>query len=308
VLSSVAEALRDAPSELLGVDDVAFEAHTAAQLHMAFVYLAERFMKMHASEMRGLHDAVQQRVAAAADAATAPITLCGLELYPPDRSLVVARFKVPETLMSLRKAVWRVCREHKVAFPDAIWMPHVVIGRIRATRGQVNHVSCARLSGLAPRHTTRPLGLTLTGGRPKSVQCDWDEALLFQKALMERTCCDDVADVVACASPGVAETSNGVVVSSASADGPDCALGHTAPPYTGAPAIAQQSSATGGFKWRDVPVSRGANEVGVAAAAVQAPAPVPPPETPGRTHRGRRAPLRVGSQPRPRSSMGAMPA
>merc|ERR1711957_220040 len=95
--------------------------------------------------------------------------------------MLIARFRAPEPLTALRKAVWRTCREHGISFPDALWVPHVVLGKVVATKAQLTNVSLGNLSPLAPTLPSQALGLTLLGEKPPdSPAANWDlPALTF---------------------------------------------------------------------------------------------------------------------------------
>merc|ERR1712232_468650 len=92
----------------------------------------------------------------------APMAFLRFELYQPDKTILVARYKATDAMTALRKAIWRVCRAAGVAFPDALWMPHVKLGRIKGlTRGQLDKLSCSALTSRAVQPAAVPIGLTL---------------------------------------------------------------------------------------------------------------------------------------------------
>lgn len=143
---------------------------------MTYVFCSERLLRMPVEEARDLHDTLQGQVAEAAMAAGSDsLHFRGFELFPPERlNLLIARFKVPDALGHLRKTLWRTCRDRAVSFPDAMWVPHVALGKIKASRGQLSKMSCSRLSHLALGRPAQPLGLTLLGERPQGgTSCNW---------------------------------------------------------------------------------------------------------------------------------------
>jgi len=68
---------------------------------------------------------------------------------------------------------------------EGAWMPHVTLGKIRASKAQIGAVSCnhATLQSLVPTAPAMPQGLTLLGERPPRIWCDWDAALEFQNVV-----------------------------------------------------------------------------------------------------------------------------
>jgi len=184
-LRRAAEAAAITPSESLGTAVAAgasFEPSDEAHLHMDFVLCSDLLAKMPMKRLHSLQEALQKMVGDAAEAVALPMSFQRFELYAPDKNFLVARFKVPEALTLLRRAVWRECRSSGIAFPDAMWMPHVKLGKIKGlSRGQLNEVSCDGLAPFAPLAPARPLGLFLRGGALPE-QADpgfWDQALLF---------------------------------------------------------------------------------------------------------------------------------
>merc|ERR1712048_489465 len=86
---------------------------------------------------------------------------------------LVARFRVPDQLAVLRKAMWRACRERGVAFPDALWVPHVVLGKIVTTRTQLAKITCQQLKTLAPLEPASIASVTVLGKIPQQIALDW---------------------------------------------------------------------------------------------------------------------------------------
>eukprot|EP00747_Dinoflagellata_sp_TGD_P210761 gnl/TRDRNA2_/TRDRNA2_84018_c0_seq2.p1 gnl/TRDRNA2_/TRDRNA2_84018_c0~~gnl/TRDRNA2_/TRDRNA2_84018_c0_seq2.p1 ORF type:complete len:220 (+),score=42.91 gnl/TRDRNA2_/TRDRNA2_84018_c0_seq2:68-727(+) len=190
-LDSAARAICGSPAELLGLDeDCGFDPMPEESLHMTFIFFGEHLRELLAVQLRGLHSAVQEEVAAVATcAAAAPLVFSGFELFPPGKmNLVVARFEAPEVLLHLHAAVLEACKKHGASIPssvwhrlagDGAWTPHVTLGKIRATRAQIGKASCDGLHDLAPVRMATPCGLTLLGERPPRAWCDWDQALSF---------------------------------------------------------------------------------------------------------------------------------
>lgn len=193
-LSHAIDALVADPSGLLsdGSEAVSFVPVDAESRHMTFVYFGEHLRNLPAQELRSFHTALCAEVSAHA-ATGAPMTFSEFMLFPPGKmNLVIARFEPSEPLLQLRRAVLSRAKEQpslpKTLFDlleeDGDWMPHVTLGKIRATKAQIGKLSCARTpwQNLAPAAAALPQGLTLLGDRPPRAWCDWDDALAFGTA------------------------------------------------------------------------------------------------------------------------------
>ena len=75
------------------------------------------------------------------------LTCSAFELFPPGkRNLLVARFVAPVRLCALRKELWELCTAAGVALADdGEWIPHVTLGKFRATKAQAGRLTCAGL-------------------------------------------------------------------------------------------------------------------------------------------------------------------
>lgn len=182
------------PSELLGMPHgTGFDPIDMDSLHMTFLFFGEHLRELPAAELRSFHTALQTELSSALEGDTPPqasLAFRGFELFPPEKmNLVVARFEATPPLLRLRDRVLGACREHGVSLPrsffkmiegEGAWSPHVTLGKIRATRGEVGKASCGGLGlrALSPG-PARPLGLTLLGERPPRAWCDWDQAIAF---------------------------------------------------------------------------------------------------------------------------------
>lgn len=151
---------------------------------MAFVFCTDRLCHLPSEQLQTLYDDIRRHVAAAcAEEELQALTCRGFELFGPDKSHLIARFRAPGLLMQLRRAIWRTCKEFGTSLPDAIWQPHIRLGRIKASRGQLNKVAFSlppQLSQLA----IQPKGLTLRGKQPKDpyCECNWDIIALTASA------------------------------------------------------------------------------------------------------------------------------
>lgn len=179
-------AIAASPADLLGVLGLGYEPMDKDQLHMPFVFCTDRLCHLSASNLQALQSILKVKVAVEGVLTVHHFTFCGFELYAPDTSLLVARFKAPEHLLRLRKTVWRTCREYGVSYPDALWMPHVKLGKIRGTRAQIDSISCAGLDPWGPQRLVRPLGLTLLcGEKVQLTPSEWARALAFPEAAQD---------------------------------------------------------------------------------------------------------------------------
>lgn len=181
-LHHAALALQVDAAELLGTPSLDFEALDREQLQLAFVFCNEHFCQLKEAELSALQHLLRERVLAA-NVTPCHLAFVGFEVFAPDKTWLVARFKAPEPLLHLRKAVWRACREFGAAYPDALWLPCVKVGRFRGAKGQVDKITS--LDCLAPYSLTTParaLGLTVVCGEHDKLACDeWARALSFEQ-------------------------------------------------------------------------------------------------------------------------------
>eukprot|EP00928_Gymnodinium_smaydae_P013061 TRINITY_DN14760_c0_g2_i1.p1 TRINITY_DN14760_c0_g2~~TRINITY_DN14760_c0_g2_i1.p1 ORF type:complete len:548 (+),score=76.72 TRINITY_DN14760_c0_g2_i1:83-1726(+) len=183
-LYATASALASSPSQMLGVPDIAFEPHARNRLHMTFVFCDNMLPRLSKDNLIALHGKINDTIQGVADSDLLSFKFAGFELFPPDKmNLIIARFQASEQLHSLRKLLWETCVEFGVAKKDdGEWMPHVTLGKLRATRAQVGLVSCRSLPTLIPSSACRPLGLSLLGAIPKQCNLNWKEAFAFGDA------------------------------------------------------------------------------------------------------------------------------
>lgn len=168
------------PEELLGLPDMTFEPESWDQFQMDVVLCTDHLCRLPSDLLQTLHDQLRDEIAAAPAEGT--LVCRGVELFGSDKSHLIARFRVPTELVQLRRTLWRACREFRVAFPDAIWVPHIRLGRIKASRGQLNKVTFKTLPAPLLKLTIQPKALTLLGKRPEDPHCDldWDGILRFK--------------------------------------------------------------------------------------------------------------------------------
>lgn len=182
ITSSLHEAARciaASPSEFLGVSDIKFEPYTVENVNMTYVLLTDAFQQLPEVKMLELHHSLQEQVLASGPL-NAPFQFRGFEVFSPAKvDLLIARFTAPDTLATLRKSIWRTCREFHVSYPDAHWIPYIVLGTLKAQRNQLKHITCNQLTSFMPKDLVRPLGLKMVSSQSRDVPCNWDETLRF---------------------------------------------------------------------------------------------------------------------------------
>lgn len=139
--------------------DVAGEFDPVAPhaLHVTMFFAGKHPSSLSGAELRAWHGAVA--LAVAADPALrggVPLTLTSFELFPPGKNnLVVASFEAPRALHdlharvmeaslkvglgtsgSVRRALAATARERN----EALWRPHMTLGKIKASRAEVDKV------------------------------------------------------------------------------------------------------------------------------------------------------------------------
>merc|ERR1719362_186765 len=179
-LHRAASALQDDAAELLGTPNLDFEALDREQLQLAFVFCNERFCQLKEADLSALQHLLRERVLAA-NLTACHLEFVGFEVFAPDKTWLVARFKAPDSLLHLRKSVWRACREFGAAYPDALWLPCIKVGRFRGAKGQVDKItSLDSLASYSPTTPARAFGLTVVSREPDGLACDeWAKALSF---------------------------------------------------------------------------------------------------------------------------------
>lgn len=186
-LQAVAKVIEACPDEWLGIEDATFEPETHERFQMAFVLCTDGLCRLPSECLQTLHDDIQRHVAAASVEGFQALHCRGLELFGPDNSHLIARFRVPPQLTQLRRAVWRTCKDFRIAFPDAIWAPHIRLGRIKASRAQLNKVALSKLPEQLSELAIQPKALTLLGKQPQDSYCDcnWNISLLASMKQLE---------------------------------------------------------------------------------------------------------------------------
>eukprot|EP00308_Calcidiscus_leptoporus_P012789 CAMPEP_0119402978 /NCGR_PEP_ID=MMETSP1334-20130426/143154_1 /TAXON_ID=127549 /ORGANISM="Calcidiscus leptoporus, Strain RCC1130" /LENGTH=219 /DNA_ID=CAMNT_0007426917 /DNA_START=140 /DNA_END=799 /DNA_ORIENTATION=- len=189
-LASAAFGISQDPARMLAVDEdvvdrdlIGFDITTAERLHMTFVFCGDNLLRLPTDRLAHLHQLLDSAIQRAADEyAGHPewfrLEASGFELFPPGkRNLLVARFVAPARLCALRHELWELCRAQ----------PHVTLGKFRATRAQVERLSCMGLvERLAEADGGRnsviltnigmecnAIGTMLVGEQPKRASLSW---------------------------------------------------------------------------------------------------------------------------------------
>eukprot|EP00928_Gymnodinium_smaydae_P082286 TRINITY_DN65660_c0_g1_i1.p1 TRINITY_DN65660_c0_g1~~TRINITY_DN65660_c0_g1_i1.p1 ORF type:complete len:253 (-),score=38.32 TRINITY_DN65660_c0_g1_i1:12-770(-) len=182
-LKRAADAIALSPTKFFGdgLSGATFEPVDETQIHIDMVLCTTRIMQVPEEVIQTLQTDLQKLIAAAAsNELVLSMPFLRFEFYQPDPSILVARFKVPDSVTSLRKAVWRMFKAAGVAFPDALWLPHVKLGRFTGlARGQANELSTDSLAEIAPEQPVRLLGLAMLGTWPTKADSDWSDILAF---------------------------------------------------------------------------------------------------------------------------------
>ena len=112
---------------------------------------ASRLLRLPADRLARLNHQLLESVTGAVERHS-PFTLrfVDFQLFPPSKhNLLIARFEAPPHLRALRQELWGLCTAAGVGVADdEDWVPHVPLGKFRATKAQVRQLSCR---GLAER-------------------------------------------------------------------------------------------------------------------------------------------------------------
>jgi len=172
-----------ASSELLGLPaDTGFDAVDPSAMHMTFLFFGEHAGRLPAPALETLHERLCRELLD--EGLSTPMAFKGFEIFGK-MNVVVATFDAPQSMLDLRDRVLQACLKDP-SFPPAFIkllkeqverIPHITLGKIRATRAQLSSVSCRRLR--ASLKAAQPKGLTMLGERPKRARLDWDAALEF---------------------------------------------------------------------------------------------------------------------------------
>mmetsp|Transcript_13104 Transcript_13104/g.30618 ORF Transcript_13104/g.30618 Transcript_13104/m.30618 type:complete len:284 (-) Transcript_13104:32-883(-) len=195
-LEETGRQLRDSAAELLacpGADFVSSnqqlpqKQENAAGLHMTFVFLGPKLCQLTGADAGNLATTLQALLAEYWQAATKeePLHFRGFELLRSD--LLIARFRAPDALLKLRKAVWRTCGAFGVTFPDSLWIPHVRLGRIRASKPQLARLQLSRLAALAPKLPARATCLALCSETSSDIEAAGPTLLALKETLRATT-------------------------------------------------------------------------------------------------------------------------
>eukprot|EP00658_Telonema_sp_P-2_P009988 TRINITY_DN13731_c0_g1_i2.p1 TRINITY_DN13731_c0_g1~~TRINITY_DN13731_c0_g1_i2.p1 ORF type:complete len:329 (-),score=59.02 TRINITY_DN13731_c0_g1_i2:263-1249(-) len=179
-----------------------FDAMDYEDLHVTFLFVGEMLRKLSAAQLEHFHQRVAQ-VVRSADLALQRLPLDGLDLFPPGKqNLIVARFKAPQGLVALQRAVVQIARESGIASDserkrlfgengylaragggrEDTWTPHCTLGKLRAPSTQVTAIGQAVIreiessTDLVDLHTT---GIVMCGEVPKQLWIDWECTLTF---------------------------------------------------------------------------------------------------------------------------------
>ncbi|CAE7249769.1 Msh2 [Symbiodinium sp. CCMP2592] len=159
-----------------------FDAVDPSSMHMTFLFFGEHAGRLPAPALETLHERLCRELLD--EGLSTPMAFKGFEIFGK-MNVVVATFDAPQSMLDLRDRVLQACLKDP-SFPPAFikllkeqveWIPHITLGKIRATRAQLSSVSCRRLR--ASLKAAQPKGLTMLGERPKRARLDWDAALEF---------------------------------------------------------------------------------------------------------------------------------
>lgn len=165
-------------------------------LHMTFFFAGEQLAGLNADALAAFHAAVAAAATLAGDDARDDVLVfTGLRVFPPGKNnLVVAEYAAPSWLTMLQASVERIAAEHGIITSGSVrrntavanvnamprWVPHVTLGKIRATRLAVGGVGEAlvRQGAMMAKVTPAVLrlgldGLNVGGFQPRQRWLDW---------------------------------------------------------------------------------------------------------------------------------------
>ena len=187
-LTKMAAALPAGPSGKVP----SFRAMERGVMHMTFFFAGEQLVGLNGDRLAAFHTAVVAAAALAGGPRDTELMFVGLRLFPPGKNnLIVAEYAAPGWLSLLQAEVERIAAEHSVGTSDSVrrdpaancaaaqWVPHVTLGKIRATRATVGGVGATLVQAGAAVATPlnvggfRPRGLNVGGFHPRQRWLDW---------------------------------------------------------------------------------------------------------------------------------------
>mmetsp|Transcript_57133 Transcript_57133/g.105641 ORF Transcript_57133/g.105641 Transcript_57133/m.105641 type:complete len:254 (-) Transcript_57133:49-810(-) len=158
-LQEVAQSLSKSAQEILSTPNAGFSPLDPTELRMTFILFGPRLSQLTAEDEGRLSTELRKLLANCwPPARDELLQFRGFEVWRGD--LLIARYQASAKLMQLRKAAWRLCGTFGVSCPDALWIPHVRLGRIRATKPQLARLPLAKLEGFIPRPQAQAVALT----------------------------------------------------------------------------------------------------------------------------------------------------
>ena len=175
------------------VSDLGFDATAAERLHMTFVFCGDSLLTLPADRLTDLNQQIEAAIcrAQALHIEAPALQFVAFELFPPTKNnLLIARFEAPMRLRMLRHELWEICRAAGVAkSDDSEWLPHVTLGKFRASKAQTGRLTCVglvqrldendtsasddRVIPSVPDVCCRAFGVVLIGEQPKRAPLSW---------------------------------------------------------------------------------------------------------------------------------------
>mmetsp|Transcript_9601 Transcript_9601/g.11155 ORF Transcript_9601/g.11155 Transcript_9601/m.11155 type:complete len:233 (+) Transcript_9601:343-1041(+) len=180
-------------------NNIGFAATPLDRLHMTLVFCGEGLLKLSSDELSKVHAEMDQAVRRyPPQEVNRMLELTGFDLFPPTKcNLLVAKFTAPPMLQALRRELWQILlaaggKQGTCAMTDdSEWIPHVTLGKFKASSTQIGLLKC---SGLKDRFMRSSVvsdrdgkddrvnvddgvpvkGISLRGERPKRIWLDWD--------------------------------------------------------------------------------------------------------------------------------------
>mmetsp|Transcript_51675 Transcript_51675/g.116461 ORF Transcript_51675/g.116461 Transcript_51675/m.116461 type:complete len:259 (+) Transcript_51675:41-817(+) len=158
-LQEASQALSESAEEILCTPNAGFSPCTLDELRMTFILFGPRISQLRVEDACNLGTELRRLLASTWRSTREELLqFRGFQMWRGD--MLIARYQASAKLMQLRKAAWRLCGTFGISCPDALWVPHVRLGRIRATKPQLARLSLAKLQGFMPRQQAQAVAIS----------------------------------------------------------------------------------------------------------------------------------------------------
>lgn len=179
-------------------EELNFDAMNWDALHMTFFFAGETIHSLPTQLLSAWSEGIRDIISKEISAHPANIRFKSLETFPPEKNnLIVAKFDVSPFLINIQRLVLTLTEKMEVdtfkqtALLNQDWIPHITLGKIRASKSTVAGVGSSAIQNITTKLQGGAFanwsdeydikGLDMCGAIPLQKWIDWPSVLTFHE-------------------------------------------------------------------------------------------------------------------------------